>query len=79
MRSLLLWKRDRILFLAAILASCRANWISCWSRSSDVPELGVRLLTGLEGVKRDQDKRTRSVACLSEQFAQSIHTFHCTV
>lgn len=49
MRSLLLWKRDRILFLAATLASWMASWISCCSRSSEVPELGVRLLTGLEG------------------------------
>lgn len=48
MRSLLLWKRERILFLAAILAACRASWISWWSRSSDVSELVVRLLTGLE-------------------------------
>lgn len=49
MRSLLLWKRDRILFLAAILASCKARWVSWWSKSSDIPELGVRLLTGLNG------------------------------
>ena len=28
MRSLLLWKRDRILVLAAILAACSASWIS---------------------------------------------------
>lgn len=48
MRSLLLWKRDRILFLAAILASCRASWVCWWSKSSDIPELGVRLPTELQ-------------------------------
>lgn len=54
MRSLLLWKRERILFLAAILAFRRARWISCWSRSSEVSEPDVKLLTGLMGAKNKQ-------------------------
>lgn len=67
MRSLLLWKRDRILFLAAILAFCRASWISCWSRSSDVPELGVRLLTGLAAAREEgrEDKMSMFFPSLS--------------
>lgn len=54
MRSLLLWKRERILFLAAILAFRRARWISCWSRSSEVSEPDVKLLTGLVGAKNNK-------------------------
>lgn len=63
MRSLLLWKRERILFRAAILAFCRASWISCWSRSSEDSELGVRLLTGLVGAKNKQ----KCLLCLQIQ------------